>query len=126
VVASRHTDGAATTSRGGPTRRSGIVPGIDEATRTEIRDLVVQFFADECDVEPDSITDETHIIEELEGDSLMLLSLLRKICTDYSITIELKTLGKHLMKKPANTIGDILTLTFALVEHGDGIVNVDL
>ena len=102
------------------------MPGIDEATRTEIRDLVVQFFADECDVEPDSITDETHIIEELEGDSLMLLSLLRKICTDYGITIELKTLGKHLMKKPANTIGDILTLTFALVEHGDGIVNVDL
>jgi hypothetical protein len=35
-------------------------------------------------------------------------------------------LGKHLMKKPANTIGEVLGLTFALVEHGDDIVNVDL
>ncbi len=102
------------------------MPGIDKATENEIRDLVYQFFADECDVERETITDETHVIEELEGDSLMLLSLLRKVCNKYGITIELKTLGKHLMKKPANTIGDILALTYSLVEHGDDIVNVEL
>ncbi len=102
------------------------MPGIDKTAENGIRDLVYQFFSDECDVEREEITNETHIIEELEGDSLMLLSLLRKVCTNYDISIELKTLGKHLMKKPANTIGDILALTFALVEHGDDIVNVDL
>ena len=100
--------------------------GIDKATKNDIRDLVYQFFADECDAERDRITEETHVIEELEGDSLMLLSLLRKVCTKYGITVELKSLGKHLMRKPANTIGDILALTFSLVEHGDNIINVDL
>lgn len=98
----------------------------DEATKLEIRELVYDFFADECDVEQDEITDETDIIEELEGDSLMMLSLLRKVCTKYDISIELKLLGKHMMKKPANTIGQVLGLTYALVEHGDNIVNVDL
>jgi len=102
------------------------VPPIDETTRNEIRDLVYDFFADECDVDRGSITDATDIIEELEGDSLMMLSLLRKVCTKYGITVELKTLGKHLMRKPTNTVGDIVSLTNALVEHGDGIVNVVL
>ena len=102
------------------------MPEIDETTGREIRDLVYDFFAEECDVERESITDETDIIEELEGDSLMMLSLLRKVCTKYGISVELKALGKHLMKQPANTIGDILTLTKALVEHGDDIVNVEL
>ena len=102
------------------------MPAIDDATKQEIRDLVYEFFADECDVEPESISDDTDIIEELEGDSLMLLSLLRQVCVKYGVSIELKVLGKHLMKTPSDTIGDILRVTNALVEHGDEIVNVEL
>ncbi len=98
---------------------------LDDGTKQEIRDLVYEFFADECDVDREEIADETDIIEELEGDSLMMLSLLRKVCTQFGIDIELKTLGKHLMKKPANTVGQVLGLTWALVEHGAEIVNMD-
>ena len=101
------------------------MPPIDDATRQAIRDITIEFFADECDVEPDEISDETDIIGELEGDSLMLLALLEKICKRYEISLELKVLGKHLMKQPADTIGDILRLNYALVEHGDDIVKVD-
>ena len=102
------------------------VPMINDAIKQEIRGMVYEFFADECDVEPEEITDDTDIIEELEGDSLMMLSLLRKVCSGYGISIELKTLGKHLMKKPANTVGQVLALTYALVEHGDDIVDMEL
>ena len=103
-----------------------VAKPLDDTTRDEIRRLVIDFFADECDVEPEEIKEETDIIEELEGDSLMMLSLLRQVCTRYGINIELKTLGKHLMKKPANTVGQVLELTMALVEHGDDIINVEL
>ena len=99
---------------------------MDQATKDSIRNLVYQFFADECDVDAGSISEDTHVIEDLDGDSLMLLALLRKVCADYAIAVELKTLGKHLMKKPANTVGDILVLTNKLVEHGDDIVHVEL
>lgn len=102
------------------------MPGLDDATRQEIRELVFAYFAEECDVDRARITEESDIIEELEGDSLMMLSLLRKVCTRWGITIELKTLGKHFMKRPARTVGDILHLTCALVEHGDAIVHVEL
>ncbi len=99
---------------------------MSEQTERDVRALVYEYFAEECDVDPSEIADDTHIIEELDGDSLMLLALLEKACQRYGITVELKAVGKHLMKRPANTIGDIVFLTSALVEHGDGILEAEL
>lgn len=95
-------------------------------TLEDIRELVYNYFSEECDKPGSQITDSTNIIEDLEGDSLMLLSLLEIVRKKYDLNIELKTLGKHLMKKPAHTIGDVIKLTVAIVEHGDNIINVDL
>jgi acyl carrier protein len=99
---------------------------IDENTIKEIRTIVYEYFADECDVEIADINDETDIIEELEGDSLMLLSLLEIFRKQYDLTIELKTLGKHLMKRPANKIGQVVELTTEIVKHGNDILNVEI
>lgn len=99
---------------------------IDQQTERDIRDLVYEYFASECDIDRSRLTDDTDIIEELEGDSLMLLSLLESVRKKYSLSVELKTLGRHLMRRPANTIGQIVELTLAIVRHGDDIVNVEL
>lgn len=88
--------------------------------------MVYDFFAEECDVDRADLADETNIIEELEGDSLMLLSLLELVRRTYGLTIELKTLGRHLMRKPATTIGQVIDLTLAIVKYGDDVVHVDL
>lgn len=108
-------------------------PGANELMRNvgpkevaEIRQIVYNYFADECDTDTAKLSDTTNIIEELEGDSLMLLSLLEIFRKKYGLTIELKTLGKHLMRKPANTIGQVIQLTTQIVQHGDNIVNVEL
>ena len=103
-----------------------IMSKIDENAAEDIREMVYSYFSEECDKPVEAITDATNIIEELEGDSLMLLSLLEIVRKKYSLNIELKTLGKHLMKKPANTVGEIIQLTVAIVEHGDNIVNIDI
>ena len=99
---------------------------IGSETEKEIRDIVYGFFSEECGVDPESLTDETNIIEELEGDSLMLLSLLETIRTQYGLTIELKVLGGHLMRHPASTVGQVCELTISIVKHGDDIVNAEL
>jgi acyl carrier protein len=98
---------------------------IDSTTKNEIRDMIYDFFSEECDVPKNELGKDTNIIEELGGDSLMLLSLLEMVRTKYDLTITLKTLGGHLMKKPANTIGQIEDLTLAIVKHGDDVVNVE-
>lgn len=92
----------------------------------EIRLMVFNYFAEECDTDIEDLNDQTDIIEELEGDSLMLLSLLEMVRKKYSLSIELKTLGRHLMEKPANTLGQITSLTKAIILHGNDIVNVQL
>lgn len=99
---------------------------MEEKTAKEIAEMVYEYFAEECDVEVSEISDTTSIIEDLEGDSLMLLSLLEQVRKKYDIKVELKTLGKHLMKKPSDTIGQVVELTVAVVEHGDNILNVEL
>jgi acyl carrier protein len=99
---------------------------IDQQTERDIRELVYDYFASECDIDRSRLADETDIIEELEGDSLMLLSLLESVRRKYGLSVELKTLGRHLMNKPANTIGQIIELTLAIVRHGDDIVSLEL
>ncbi|HOU55287.1 MAG TPA: hypothetical protein PLQ97_15310, partial [Myxococcota bacterium] len=47
-------------------------------------------------------------------------------CGTWGIGIELKTLARHLMKKPAQTIGQVVDLSVAIVRHGDDILHVDL
>ena len=99
---------------------------IDKQTEQEIRDLIYNYFSEECDVDTADISDDTDIIEELEGDSLMLLALLEIVRKKYGLGIELKTLGNHLMKKPADTVGQVVELTMAVVKYGDEIVNMEL
>jgi acyl carrier protein len=101
------------------------MPALDNLD-VEIRTLVLNFFAEECDIDAAKLTNETNIIEELEGDSLMLLSLLEIVRKKYALKIELKTLGKHLMKKPAGTIGQVIDLTLKIVRNGDNILTVDV
>ena len=101
------------------------MPEIDRNAVEDIRNLVFNYFSEECDRPREQIAETTNIIEELEGDSLMLLSLLEIVRKKYHLDIELKTLGKHLMKKPANTVGDVIALTIAIVKHGNTVINVD-
>ena len=99
---------------------------LDQRKADEIRLLVYDYFSQECDVGKEDLSDQTDIIKDLEGDSLMLLSLLEIVRKRYGLTVELKTLGKHLMKKPANTIGQVVDLTRHIVQYGDDILKVDL
>lgn len=99
---------------------------VESSIDMEIRNLVYVFFSEECDIGIEQINDSTNIISELEGDSLMLLSLLEIVRKKYGLSIELKALGKHLMKKPAETVGQVITLTRSIVEHGDNIVNMEV
>ncbi len=101
-----------------------MTQSLSPEVENEIREMVFSYFAEECDTEIEDLSDQTDIIEELEGDSLMLLSLLELVRKKYQLTIELKTLGRHLMEKPANTLGQITNLTKAIILHGNDIVNV--
>jgi acyl carrier protein len=97
---------------------------INENTRAEIKKIVLDFFSEECEVELTELSESTNVIKDIEGDSLMFLELLEIFKKKYQLDIELKTIGKYVMKHPAETLGDIINMTLLIIEHENKILEL--
>lgn len=95
---------------------------ITEEIKNEIKNLVYQYLTEECEVEEVEISDETHLIDDLDGDSLMLLELVELLKKKYNLSIQMQTLGKYLLKRPVNTIGEIIETSFLIYEKENDLV----
>ena len=98
---------------------------ITDNIRAEVRSIVYDFFAEECEVEPERITNDTKIIKELGGDSLMFLELIEIFKKKYHLDIELKTIGKYSVKHPVETIGQLIDMQLLIVEHENKILELE-
>jgi acyl carrier protein len=97
---------------------------ITQNTREEVREIVYDFFADECEVEKTEISDATKIINDLDGDSLMFLELIEIFKKKYGLEIELKTIGKYAVKHPVETIGQLIDMQLLIIEHENRILEL--
>lgn len=98
---------------------------INENTRKEVLETVFDFFTQECEVEASSLSEETNIIRDIDGDSLMYLELIEIFKKKYELNIDLKTIGKYVVKHPVETIGQLIDMTMLIIEHENGIVELD-
>jgi acyl carrier protein len=98
---------------------------IDTNTLAEVKDTVYNFFIEECEVDPADLNDNTNIIRDIDGDSLMFLELIEIFKKKYQLNIELKTMGKYVVKHPVETIGQLIDMTMLIIEHENNIVNLD-
>lgn len=97
---------------------------ITEKTRDEVKEVVVDFFAEECEMEIDEITEDSNIIADLDGDSLMFLELIEIFKKKYNLNIELKTIGKFAVKNPVQTVGELIDMQLLIIEHENNILNL--
>lgn len=97
---------------------------ITEEMKKEVRETIFNFFAEECEVEKESLTDDMLIIENLGGDSLMFLELLEICKKKYKLNVEMKSIGKYVIKNPTTTIGELIKTTLLIIEHENNIVNL--
>lgn len=97
---------------------------ITENTRNEVQEVVYDFFADECEVDVSEISDQTNIIKDLDGDSLMFLELIEIFKKRYNLEIELKTIGKYAVKHPVETIGQLIDMQMLIIEHENHILDL--
>ena len=97
---------------------------ITDTTRAEIKEVILGFFAEECETDVLNINEETNVLKDLEGDSLMFLELLEIFKKKYKLDVELKTIGKYVVKHPAETIGQIIDMTLLIIEHENNIANI--
>jgi acyl carrier protein len=97
---------------------------INENTRSEVREIVFKFFSEECEADISSINENTNIITDLEGDSLMFLELIEIFKKKYSLNIELKTIAKYILRHPVETIGQLIDTQMLMIEHENNLVNL--
>ncbi len=98
---------------------------ITEQVKSEVKDIVLQFFAEECEVDTSEINENTHIFDDLDGDSLMFLELIEIFKKKYHLEIELKTIGKYSIKHPVRTIGELIDMQLLIIEHENNILNIE-
>ena len=97
---------------------------ITESTREEVKDIVYNFFSEECEVDINQINENTNIISDLEGDSLMFLELIEIFKKKYNLNIELKTIAKYIVKHPVETIGQLINTQILIIAHENKIVDL--
>lgn len=98
---------------------------ITEITKKEVKEIVFNFFADECEVDLAEIHNETNIIQDLDGDSLMFLELIEIFKKKYNLDIELKTIGKYAVKHPIQTIGQLIDMQLLIIEHENKLLELE-
>ncbi len=97
---------------------------ITDKIREEVKEIIFDFFAEECEVEIDEISDDSNIIGDLDGDSLMFLELIEIFKKKYNLNIELKTIGKYAVKNPVKTIGELVEMQLLIIEHENNILDL--
>jgi len=98
---------------------------VTDQVRKEVKEVVFEFFADECEIDISKINEQTNIIKDLDGDSLMFLELIEIFKEKYDLDIELKTIGKYSVKNPVSTIGELIQMQLLIIEHENNIANLD-
>src|SRR6266511_1990978 len=97
---------------------------LTEEIKNELKELIYEFFSEECEVERASLHEDTNIIDDLDGDSLLFVELIETIKKKYTLNIQLQAIGKYLIKKPAETIGQVVNTAYLLFEHENDIINL--
>ena len=98
---------------------------LNDKMKEEVREVVLDFFAEECEIDVSEITDNSNIISDLGGDSLMFLALIEIFTKKYGQEIDLKTIGKYSIKHPVETIGELIDMQLRIIEHGNKIIDFD-
>lgn len=97
---------------------------ITDKIKEEVRKIVIEFFAEECEVDKTEIKDDTHIFDDLDGDSLMFLELIDIFKKKYNLEIELKIIGKYSVKNPVRLIGELIDMQLLIIQHGNDIIDL--
>jgi len=92
--------------------------------KEELKGVVYDFFSEECEVDANELNEQTSIMDDLDGDSLLFVELVEFLKKKYSLDIKLQSIGKYLLKNPAETIGQVIETTYLIYQHENDIVNL--
>lgn len=96
---------------------------LTEEDRKRIFEEVRQYLADELEVDITEITENSHIIDDLGGDSILFLEMIEEAKEKYGINLEVRVIGKYMLKNPVYTVGETANAVCEIIEKGEGIID---
>lgn len=95
---------------------------ITNEIKAEIKDMIFDYYAEECEVDKASINDNTNLQDDLESDSLMLVELIEMTADKFDLDIKLQSIGKYMLKTPMNTMSDVIDMFCKVYQFGNDII----
>ena len=96
---------------------------LTDENKKEILDEVREFLADEFEIDVEEITEETNIIDDLGGDSILFLEMIEELKEKYGIELEVRTIGQYMLKNPVYTVGETLNAVYEIIEKGEDLID---
>ena len=93
--------------------------------KEELKKEVYEFLADESDMEVEEIKEDMSIMDDLDGDSLMFVELVEELKKKYDLDIQLQTVGKYLLKHPAETVREVVETLYLIYQYESAIVDLE-
>lgn len=90
--------------------------------RQKLFEDIRQFLAAEFEVDPEEITEQTDVVNDLGGDSVVFLEMVEELREKYGITVEVRTIGQFMLRKAITNIGQAVDALCEVIEKGDELV----
>ena len=95
---------------------------LTEEDKKKIFEEIRQYLADELEIDKEGITENTNIIDDLGGDSILFLEMIEEFKEKYGISLEVRTIGQYMLKNPVYTVGETMNAVFDIIEKGEELV----
>jgi acyl carrier protein len=97
---------------------------LTEEDKKKIFEEIRQYLADELEIKVEEITENTNIIDDLGGDSILFLEMVEEFKEKYGINIEVRTIGQYMLDNPVYTVGETVNAVFDIIEKGEELIQV--
>ncbi|MFX0201980.1 MAG: acyl carrier protein [Candidatus Hodarchaeota archaeon] len=97
---------------------------LTDEDKERIFEEIRQYLADELEVDKKEITEDTNIIDDLGGDSILFLEMIEEFKEKYGINLEVRTIGQYMLNNPVYTVGETLNAVFDIIEKGEELIQV--
>jgi acyl carrier protein len=95
---------------------------LSEQEKVQIYNDIRAYLAEELEIDPGKITDDTNIIEDLGADSILFLEMFEEFKGKLGIDLEIRTIGQYMLNHPVYTFKEIIQSIYMFVEKGEDLI----
>ncbi|WP_448382544.1 acyl carrier protein [Desulfosoma sp.] len=90
--------------------------------RQRLFEDIREFLAAEFEVDPAEITEETDVVNDLGGDSVVFLEMVEELREKYGIQVEVRTIGQFMLRRAITNIGQAVDALCEVIEKGEELI----